>query len=113
MQSPGSALFFILLLLVGATGAVLVIENRKPPHQHRAESFQHLVGGLGFGPALDLSGCAFAFDPRLDASCQEDLGPIPGGSWFCPRHAGSVFFYPPLKHAVEMPLVEDGDALPR
>ena len=55
------------------------------------------MGGLGFGPALDLSGCAFSFDPRLDGCFAEERGPIPCGGAFCPRHACSVFFYPPLE----------------
>jgi hypothetical protein len=84
MQSRGSFLFFILLLLAGAAAAILIAENRM--QQGHAEPFQHLVGGLGFGPALDLSGCASAFDPRLDASCHQEYGPIPGGACFGPQH---------------------------
>src|SRR5947207_15571524 len=97
MESGGSGLLLVLLLLSCAAGAVLVGEDlaqrRRPA---RAEQFQRLVGGVGFGPALDLSGCAFGLDPRLDGTCAEDFGPVPGGACFCPRHAGSVFFYPPL-----------------
>jgi hypothetical protein len=97
MESRANAVFFALLLLVGMAGAILVIEEHT--QRRRAiprEEFQRLVGGVGFGPALDLSGCANCFDPRLDGSCEQECGPIPGGACFCPRHAGSVFFYPPL-----------------
>ena len=45
-------------------------------------SFQELVGGLGFGPALDLSRCEFSFDPRLCPGCPADLGPVPAGRCF-------------------------------
>jgi hypothetical protein len=91
-----------LLLLVVASAAVLVAEDRSLAH---TEEFQRLVGGLGFGPALDLSGCAFGFDPRLDGGCAEECGPVPGGASFCPHHAGSVFSYPPLS-------VEEADETP-
>jgi hypothetical protein len=87
-----------LLFLASAAGAILLGETWKQRDQEaRAESFQRLVGGVGFGPALDLSGCAFSFDPRLDRSCSAESGPIPSGGCFCPRHAGSLFFYPPLR----------------
>ncbi len=100
MQTRAPALLFALVLLVGASVAVLVAEDRAArTRAARAEGFQHLVGGVGFGPAVDLSGCAFGFDPRLDGSCAANRGPIPGGACFCPRHAGSVFWYPPLAPA--------------
>jgi hypothetical protein len=107
MESRGRGLFLVLLLLACAAGAVLAGEDlsrrSRPP---RAEQFQRLVGGLGFGPALDLSGCAFGLDPRLDGACAEDRGPVPGGACFCPRHAGSVFEYAPP------PRQGEGDAPP-
>ena len=102
MKSRISILFVVLLVLVGATVAVPIAENRRPYH---GEQFQHLVGGLGFGSALDLSEDAFAFDPRLDGLCEWEYGPIPGGSCFCPRHTLSIFFYPSL------PVEDKGDGL--
>src|SRR5262245_4682731 len=107
MASRGSGLLTALLLLGCAAGAVLVGEDRA--HRRRAagaEPFQRLAGGLGFGPALDLSGCAFGLDPRLDGGCAEGYGPVPGGDCFCPRHAGSLFEYAPLPERGE------GDAAP-
>jgi hypothetical protein len=95
MESRGSGLLLTLLLLAGAAVAVLAEEGHDPRDLSRGEEFQRLVGGLGFGPALDLSGCAFGFDPRLDGSCAWETGPLPGGACLCPRHAGSLFFYPP------------------
>jgi hypothetical protein len=97
MESRARRLALILVLLTCAAGAVLAGEDiarrRRPP---RAEQFQRLAGGLGFGPALDLSDCAFGLDPRLDGGCAEESGPVPGGTGFCPRHAGSLFEYTPL-----------------
>jgi len=111
MESRGSRLCAALLFLLAAAVGVLVAEDRlQRSRQARAEQFQHLVGGLGFGPALDLSGCAFGFDPRLDGGCAEERGPIPGGACFCPRHAGSVFSFAPLERGA--PLAGEGDAAP-
>jgi hypothetical protein len=107
----GTGLFVFLVLLAVAAGAVLVAEGRERG-AGRGEEFQRLVGGLGFGPAVDLSVCAFGFDPRLDGACAFDTGAVPGGTCFCPRHAGSVFFYPPPASAVPLPEREKGDGLP-
>lgn len=111
MTARAWALLVTLLLLAGASAAVLVAEEQRQRNSegHAAE-FQRLVGGLGFGPALDLSGCAFGFDPRLDASCAEEYAPLPGGACFCPRHAGSILYYPPPPRSVPVWLVEEGDA---
>jgi hypothetical protein len=112
MGSRGSGLFLLLLALAGTAGAVLVVEARRVRElPARAESFQRLVGGLGFGPALDLSDCASDFDPRLEGSCAMDYGPIAGGACFSSRQAGSVFFYPPLGQGFHLPGREKGDEL--
>jgi hypothetical protein len=108
----GSGLFFLLLLLAGAAGAVLVVEGQQRGTA-RAEQFQRLMGGVGFGPAVDLSVCAFGFDPRLDGDCALETGPVPGGACFCPRHAGSVFFFPPLEGGPALAAEGGGDGLPR
>ncbi len=106
----GSGLLVVLLLLVAAAGAVLVAEGRQRG-AGRGEDFQRLLGGVGFGPAVDLSVCAFGFDPRLDGTCALETGAVPGGACFCPRHAGSVFFYPPLDRGEALP-GRDGDGPP-
>src|SRR5581483_10993737 len=97
MERKNRGLVLVLFLLAGASGAVLTAEGRPRPEQAaRSAAFQRLVGGLGFGPALDLSPCPFGFDPRLDGACAAECGPVPGGACFCPRHAGALFAYPPL-----------------
>jgi hypothetical protein len=94
MQTRTTSLALAVLLLTVLAGGILLAENRPQPQRASTrEAFQHLVGGLGFGPALDLSSCPFGFDPRLQSSCSFDCGPIPGGSCFCRRHAGAVFPY--------------------
>ena len=112
MEPRGRVLLVLLLLLTVAAGAVLIGENRARQRlAPRSEQFQHLVGGLGFGPALDLSGGAFGFDPRLDDSCAEDCGPIPGGAGYYSRRAESVFYYAPRYHGEPLKAKED-DATP-
>jgi hypothetical protein len=104
-------LFLLLLLVTGAAAAVLVVEESNGSDRlTHAESFQRLVGGLGFGPALDLSSDASAFDPRIEGSCSMDYGPIAGGACFSSRQAGSVFFYPPLQHGFRPSEQGKGDA---
>ncbi len=102
----------VLMSLIGlsvAAGAILVAESRRNPVASRqSREFQQMVGGLGFGPAIDLSRCTLAFDPRLGPVCDSQLGPIPGGGFVCPYHACSVFDYSP---AVE-PLQPWAEATP-
>jgi hypothetical protein len=112
MESRANTLLVVLLLLGAACTMVLLEQAQPRPAQEAHErAFQSLVGGLGFGPAVDLSGCAFGFDPRLDGSCAVDRGPIPGGGYLCPRHAGSVFCYPPVGRGTPPP-TEAADATP-
>jgi hypothetical protein len=96
LRASASLREILLLVLPAAVVTVLVLD--RPPERHGRE-FQALVGGLGFGPAGDLSRCAFGFDPRLCPGCPHDLGPIPGGSRFCPDHGCSILYYPPLRNA--------------
>jgi hypothetical protein len=97
-----------LVALVGAlalmAGAALLVDARLASDQPaQSAAFQRLVGGFGFGPALDLSVCPFAFDPRVEDHCGFDDGPLPGGSAMCPCHTASVFFYPSLRPTIEGP----------
>lgn len=93
----------LILALGVAAGGVMVVDSLGPNHsREKTEEFQRLVGGLGFGPAVDLSQCAFNFDPRLGPDCPHNQGPLPGGAWFCPHHGCSILYYPSL-HIVEDP----------
>ena len=97
MSRAPAVAFAVLLALTAAAAAVLAFGARPPAGDETgAEEFQRLVGGLGFGPARDLSQCEFSFDPRLCPACPDDVGPIPGGIFFCPYHASAVADYPPL-----------------
>ena len=74
---------------VAAALALAVLNKPDPPD--RATEFHRLVGGLGFGPGIDLSRCEAAFDPRICPHCSWDTGPIPGGREFCFHHPLCVF----------------------
>jgi hypothetical protein len=103
MRPKAPFLFGIVVTLATAAGLVLGFDNgRQPREEMRAKAFQTLVGGLGFGPAIDLSDCPFAFDPRLSPRCKQNAGPIMGGAFFCPHHACSVFDYSPLEGDTEI-----------
>lgn len=73
-----------LVLPAAATAAVLFGGDGVAA----SEEFQTLLGGLGQGPALDLTRCPHEFDPRLGVACTWSLEPVPGGSHVCPVHAG-------------------------
>ena len=79
-----------LTLALSASAAAILVFGMSPPRDERGAEFQHLVGGLGFGPAPDPSRCESAFDPRVCPHCPYDLGPIPAGSIFCPHHGGGT-----------------------
>jgi hypothetical protein len=94
-------LLAVLSALTAAAGAALVADAAAARGRaDRAGEFQAVVGGLGFGPATDLSRCAFSFDPRLCPGCPQDLGPVPGGARFCPYHGCSILYYPRLEPEV-------------
>ena len=83
-------------LLMLAAAAALVSEHRAAARRGEVRrEFQQLVGGLGFGPAVDLSTCPFAFDPRLARDCQNRHSPFAGADRFCPHHGCSVFVVRP------------------
>jgi hypothetical protein len=100
------------MLVVAAAAAALIYEEQvQTRRDEQIETFQRLTGGIGFGPALELSTCTFGFDPRLDGVCSQQHYPIPGGGCFCPRHASSIFFYRPLEQGWHMS-AEGGDRAP-
>jgi hypothetical protein len=97
MSKAPALLFALIVALAVAAGTVLTLGGRPDAAEEaRGREFQRLVGGLGFGPALDLERCAFSFDPRLCPACPNDCGPIPCGMCFCPYHACSLRDFPAL-----------------
>lgn len=97
MNAQRPLLFLWGVLLLGtAASLVLLLQAFDEKPAPSSIAFQRLVGGLGMGPALDLSQCPYCFDPRISTICRHDMQPIPGGSHFCPQHACSIFYYPML-----------------
>jgi hypothetical protein len=91
-RSREGTLLMLLGLLLLLAGAVLAREEHTRSREECiAREFQILLHGTGLGPAVDLSGCAFAFDPRLAGRCPQDLGPLPLGGAYCPYHTLSPF----------------------
>lgn len=91
----------LLSLTVAAIAIVVVGSRRNSSSVRRSQEFQQAFGGLGFGPAIDLSRCTLAFDPRLGSVCESQFEPLPGGQFACPHHAGSVFEYSSLTELIE------------
>ncbi|HEV3446865.1 MAG TPA: hypothetical protein VG099_19660 [Gemmataceae bacterium] len=90
---PQKIVLIATLALTLSAGVIIGVDSREQGDLERAMEFQHLVGGLGFGPAVDLASCPNSFDPRVSGHCLHDFGPIPGGGYFCPEHACSIFYY--------------------
>jgi hypothetical protein len=105
MANKGLAIlsYGLLFLTLSATTALAAGAWTHRLQQTREQEFQHLVGGLGTGPSVSLSGCGFSFDARLSASCPFDRGPIPGGVYFCPEHGCSIFDCSSLPHQMHFP----------
>jgi hypothetical protein len=85
----------LIVLTLAAAAVVGTGAGTNGNRLAQGREFQQLVGGLGSGPAVDLTICPFCFDARLSRGCQWDQEPIPGGVYFCPEHGCSIFYYSP------------------
>jgi hypothetical protein len=90
-KTPAVLLIAIVSLVIGA-GLILAFDGRVH-RSARTQQYQQLVGGLGFGPVLDLSSGANSFDPRVSNEDHGEVGPIVDGSLFGPQSGCSIFFY--------------------
>jgi hypothetical protein len=87
--APLAILFTAMLLALTAIATVALDQGSH--NSLKAAEFQRLVGGLGFGPATNLSDCPATFDPRISGVCPFQYEPIPAGQNFlCPRHSYSI-----------------------
>ncbi|MDH3591509.1 MAG: hypothetical protein OER88_06505 [Planctomycetota bacterium] len=50
-------------------------------------ALQATLGGVGAGPAVALTPCAAAFDPRVSHTCSWRHDPLPLGVHLCPAHS--------------------------
>jgi hypothetical protein len=85
----GPALLLAAAIALPLAAAVAVAASGpRAAEREDAEAVQHVLGGLGLGAAVDLSGCAACFDPRDGSACSQRHEPVPLGSFFCPAHSG-------------------------
>lgn len=85
-----TAIITLLLLCIGAGAALIDCARLHRERTALSREFQGLLLGFGTGPAVDFAECTGTFDKRWDDTCTADLGPIPGGACFCPRHGGGI-----------------------
>jgi hypothetical protein len=74
-----------------SAGLILAAEYRRAPDSvETGAQFRDFIGGPGGGTAMDLSRCAYGFDPRIESDCSQDLGPVPAAKPFCICHGCSL-----------------------
>jgi hypothetical protein len=99
MRSIAPNLVFIAITTLSLLAVTIWIHDAVAAlrHEEMSEDFQSLVGGLGFGPALDLSNGSHSFDLRLeDDDADQEL---PGASRNGTANPFSVFRYPRLRRS--------------
>lgn len=94
-DSSTRLLAVIAILVIAAGTAVGFFRQPSSVRATDAADFQQLVGGLGFGPTVELSTCAVQFDPRLETTCNAHTGPIPVGGLLCPECGRFLFSFSP------------------
>jgi len=77
VTARGRALLLAAAVALPATAAAMLTASASPAIHGGRASFQREVGGLGLGPAVDLSRCACGFDPRVESGCALGLEPVP------------------------------------
>src|SRR5687767_4263379 len=80
----------VVLLVAAAAVCVTASMVRRGEPQESSRRFQTLVGGLGLGPAGDLSVCEPDFDPRVGDVCARNVGSVPGAAALCAHRGGSA-----------------------
>lgn len=73
-------LLAVTVALAAGAGGAVALAGPDSTSPQRAAEFHRLVGGVGGGPATDLSRCEAVFDPPRTP----DGGPVPGGEFFYP-----------------------------
>jgi hypothetical protein len=93
-SNRGGALLAGLAVLAGVDVAWLAAQ--ASPNAER-DAFQVATGGLGLGSAVSCAWSFHAFDPRLEATCDNELWPIPGLACANPHHGASVADLPRME----------------
>lgn len=93
-RDPSIRLLIVVAILVIAAGTAVGRCCRPASARPVASAgFQQLVGGLGFGPTVELSTCPVQFDPRLETTCNAHTGAIPAGGLLCPGCGRFLFSF--------------------
>jgi hypothetical protein len=88
---PAGILFAALLVTAAAVSCLTLQDHHGGYDPLKITEFQRLVGGLGLGPATNMSECSMLFDPRIAGTCPYQYEPIPAGrDFFCSRHSCSI-----------------------
>jgi hypothetical protein len=84
------------LLLAALLLVLLSVMIVLRPERTREQPFQRVTGGTGLSAAVSAAWSFFAFDPRTESACENELWPIPGLPCPTPYHGTAVFDPPPL-----------------
>jgi hypothetical protein len=79
-------------LVAAGAGAITVGDRPVAADMHLARA----TGGVGLGPAAAADWSFHAYDPRIEATCEAELWPVPGGPCYVPHHGATVADLPPL-----------------
>ena len=109
-KAPSLLLSAILALAMTAIALIAWDAQLARHHDQRSRDFQQVVRGLGLGSSLTLSRCEFSFDPRVFPNWRTAHYPVACSEYFCPRHAGSVFYLDPVNLTVDRSSEEASDA---
>lgn len=86
MSSSRRSLALALAAATGITASAL-IQDAAPP---APPSLAQAVGGLGMAGALSPEWGFFPVDPRVEAACECELWPVPGGVCYSPWHGAAA-----------------------
>lgn len=86
-RSRGARLLGLTAALVAVDVAWLVV---RPANIPAAVPFQSATGGTGLAYSAGAAWSFFAFDPRTEEGCENELFPVPGLSCPNPHHGARV-----------------------
>jgi hypothetical protein len=89
----GALIVGVAALAVGDLAWLAALSSPSEPR----DAYQAVTGGLGLGSAVSGAWSFHAFDPRLEASCENELWPIPGLACANPHHGASVAELPRME----------------
>jgi drug/metabolite transporter (DMT)-like permease len=97
-RNRGALLLLLAAALVSADGLWIAREAAQAP---APRPFQAATGGVGLSAAVSVSWSFFAFDPRLESTCENELWPVPGLTCPNPIHGATLLDPPPRDQLAE------------